>query len=498
MVMISLLEHTFTGVQDDWLTGQRLQNKVIDIEVANSTPSPTVDPSVHTILIGHSMGGIVAAETVLLLENEQLLPSSKTIDPNFPSNTTLNSTTGTSHPTYNQNDRSNTTSATSSTYNTTPMFPRITGILAFDTPFLGISPGVIAHGAEGHYKTASTAYTAFTELGSAFGWGAASKSGSKSPRTPPKSSQSAGLLTNGSTSSTGDAAATPRWQSWGKYAMFAGAAGAVAAGGAAALYSQREKLSSGWGWVSGHLEFVGCLLRGEELTGRIEKVGALSRREENITGTLERTPGNGNGFAGSANFYTVLGRGADSNDTLDSGTKLVLDSSIGKTRTFCKLPPSVLDPKTKSQRRIDDGAEAEQRQGMKWIPAVNDKSGDEITAHVSMFYPRENPGFYNLGEKAKEVVGEWVMTGDKEWYDTSSKNDGSGKGKTYGEVGDDGWEKPDYEGDEGVKEKVREKERSVGMAEPVWVDGEEEDVRMREGSADAEDLESSVVVDKAT
>ncbi len=34
----------------------RLQNKVIDLEVANGTPSPTVDPSVHTVLVGHSMG----------------------------------------------------------------------------------------------------------------------------------------------------------------------------------------------------------------------------------------------------------------------------------------------------------------------------------------------------------------------------------------------------------------------------------------------------------
>jgi len=34
----------------------RLQNKVIDLEVANGTPSPTVDPSVHVILVGHSMG----------------------------------------------------------------------------------------------------------------------------------------------------------------------------------------------------------------------------------------------------------------------------------------------------------------------------------------------------------------------------------------------------------------------------------------------------------
>ena len=44
---------------------RRLQEKVIDIEVANNTPSPTVDPSVRIILIGHSMGGIVAADIVL-------------------------------------------------------------------------------------------------------------------------------------------------------------------------------------------------------------------------------------------------------------------------------------------------------------------------------------------------------------------------------------------------------------------------------------------------
>ncbi|KAK1913812.1 hypothetical protein P3342_007057 [Pyrenophora teres f. teres] len=52
--------HECVGRFKEWL-----QNKVIDLEVANSTPSPTVDPSVRTILVGHSMGGIVAAETLL-------------------------------------------------------------------------------------------------------------------------------------------------------------------------------------------------------------------------------------------------------------------------------------------------------------------------------------------------------------------------------------------------------------------------------------------------
>ena len=62
--------HECVGRFKEWL-----QNKVIDLEVANSTPSPTVDPSVRTILVGHSMGGIVAAETLLSIIAEQPVPS---------------------------------------------------------------------------------------------------------------------------------------------------------------------------------------------------------------------------------------------------------------------------------------------------------------------------------------------------------------------------------------------------------------------------------------
>lgn len=106
---------------------RRLQEKVIDIEVANKTPSPTVDPSVRTILIGHSMGGIVAADTVLALATEQAIDAEE--------------------PALNSN-----------------MFPYIQGVLAFDTPYLGISPGVVAHGAEGHYNAASSALTQLSGL----------------------------------------------------------------------------------------------------------------------------------------------------------------------------------------------------------------------------------------------------------------------------------------------------------------------------------------------
>lgn len=56
-----------------FIVGCRLQNTVIDLEVANHTASPTVDPSVHVFLIGHSMGGIIATETLLLLDRKSVV-----------------------------------------------------------------------------------------------------------------------------------------------------------------------------------------------------------------------------------------------------------------------------------------------------------------------------------------------------------------------------------------------------------------------------------------
>ncbi|KAH6704483.1 hypothetical protein EV126DRAFT_458254 [Verticillium dahliae] len=132
----------------DWL-----QEKVIDIEVEAGTSSPTVDPSVRTILIGHSMGGIVAAETVIGLTSDKPIYSEDGVEKSAQTPTSFNSL----------------------------MFPYVQGVLAFDTPYLGISPGVVAHGAEGHYTAASAAMTQLSGLGTAL-WGATpNKSASPGP-----------------------------------------------------------------------------------------------------------------------------------------------------------------------------------------------------------------------------------------------------------------------------------------------------------------------------
>ncbi|KAI9803168.1 MAG: hypothetical protein M1825_001959 [Sarcosagium campestre] len=312
-----------------------LQNRVIDLEVAAETPSPTIDPSVHTILIGHSMGGIVAAETVIKLANEQ--PISQSTD-----------THGF-------------------------MFPYIQAVLAFDTPYLGVSPGVVAHGAEGHYNTATSTLTQLSGLTGGL-WGAKVASdhqsnGSKKPvgalPAPPATDSKSKPDGAAAIQRDGDAAATPTWQRWGKVAMFAGAAGALAAGGAAA-YLKRDQITESWGWVGSHLEFVGCLMKGEDMKKRMQSIQELEDER-------------GLGFA---NLYTVLGKGA-------TGRK-------SDTRTFVSLPRSALLNR--------------------WEGMVNDATKDEIGAHLSMFFARDNPGYYALAERAKTLIVGWI---GNDWYDSA-------------------------------------------------------------------------------
>jgi hypothetical protein len=287
------------------------------------------------------MGGIVAAETVLSILQDKPISSSAILD--------------------------------ESSHDKHFMFPYIQGILAFDTPYLGIAPGVVAHEAEGHWNTATSAYNAYTNVASAFGWG-----GPKSP--PPAAVDASKMLTAGSGAldPTVDAASAPAWQRWGKYAMFAGAAGAIAAGGAAA-YLNKDHLSSGWKWAFSHLEFVGCLARGEELKKRIKSIVALESEQ-------------GFGF-GFADIYTCLGQAVEGKSKWASGV-------AGDQRTFCTLP----------------GERSSVRPY--FYPTINDKATAETLAHMTMFTPKENPGYYSMAEKAKELMVKWSSN---MWYDDADE-----------------------------------------------------------------------------
>ncbi|KAL5002590.1 hypothetical protein BDV10DRAFT_191392 [Aspergillus recurvatus] len=358
-----------------------LQNQVIDLEVSNRTASPTVDPSVHVFLVGHSMGGIVAADTLLLLASEQPI------------------TTGTSPQSSRHTfDESSEDTAVADNMNLADsgsfMFPHIQGVFAFDTPYLGIAPGVVSYGAEGHYKTITSTYNAFSEVAGLFGFGANDAS---SKGAPPPSGESKKLPP----APDGDAAATPSWQRWGRYAMFAGAAGAVAAGGAAAMYSQRQRLTDSWGWVSSHLAFVGCLARPAELQKRVSQLSQV-REDRGIR---------------CVNFYTCLGKGAPSlventsnvNETGRSQAASFSSRIIrSKHRTFCTLPDNEEGQGQEKLNRMGPGVE--------WTKTVNDKATDEVKAHTCMFLPKQNPAFYELVNHACTAM---VRSVDRGWYSTA-------------------------------------------------------------------------------
>ena len=249
------------------------------------------------------MGGIVAAETTISVVSEH--PIHNSIDEDGPNK-----------------------SGTATPPAPNPfMFPYIQGVLAFDTPFLGISPGVVAHNAESHYATAAAAISQLSSLAGLWAGGKAAQSSS--------AGGSKALVPKENKEKSGGGG----WEKWGTIAMAAGAISAVAAGGVAAYYN-KEHISQGLNWVTSHLEFVGCLARKEELRQRVAYMLRLNREL-------------GVGFG---NFYTRLGQAASSKQVSMVGTVL------GNERTFCVVP-----------RREPVGD---------WREAVNDKAKDEIWAHM--------------------------------------------------------------------------------------------------------------------
>lgn len=340
------------------------------------------------------MGGIVAAETAIALTSEHPIHGSTNAEKEEAANPNEDATTAPSQRPSTPNSL---------------MFPYIQGVLAFDTPFLGISPGVVAHGAEEKYVAASSVVA---QLGGLAGlWGGnqqAQKGGNSNRGTAGALPASTSPASSYASSRSATAPAVPDrakddaspWNRWGKLAMYAGAVGAVAAGGAAA-YMNRDQISTGWGWVSSHLEFVGCLARKEELRRRVAYMVRLNRDL-------------GVGFG---NHYTRLGRAASSKQVGVVGTVL------GSERTFCVVP-----------KREAAG---------EWKEAVNDAATDEIGAHMgtcplfvaewcgfdlemriadkypAMFEPKENPAYEKLVRDATSMVKDWL---NNDWYEDSSKD----------------------------------------------------------------------------
>lgn len=356
-----------------------------------------LDNGVRVVLLGHSMGGIVAAEAILAIAGKTpTIASSSAAEPSSSAKQVR------AQDEQQQKDisKDSTTEAQAQSAQhegDSIHFPHIYGLLAFDTPYLGLAPSMISHGAETHWNTGKSIYTTANSLWTSFR--------SSSPNTSGSAAKAPiGALPAPSAADAGAASASAgAWSSWGKMALYGTAAASIAGAGAAAAYFNRQTigegvstatsgLTEGWTWVTSHLEFVGCLARAEELQRRLAGLCALCDSSDGAAGAVEKASDvrQTRRTLGFANFYTVLGKAA----APYAGGKAASENG---ERRFCNLPRS------DQLKRF-------------WTPAKNDMAKDEVTAHITMFTPDENPDYYRMIDRARDMLVQWT---DREWYQGS-------------------------------------------------------------------------------
>ncbi|GAA5885174.1 hypothetical protein JCM6882_007261 [Rhodosporidiobolus microsporus] len=273
---------------------------------------------VRVVLLGHSMGGLVISDTLLSTLPSASLP--------------------------------------------------ILGLIAYDSPLLGLNPKVFKSTFDKALDYASKGQAALAALGGAYGLFKSATAGKAQPAaatsTSSASSSRSSSKARSATASTSSEAVIPppaespsatpgsNWLSL-PYLLGAGVAGTVAAAAGAAYYN-RDALAQHWGWATSHLSFVGELWKTEEMERRLDEV--VKAKEKGV---------------GFHCFYTLL----------PSRAPTVPD------RTFLVLPHS---PHLRQH----------------FTPSANSLATDEIHAHTTMFDASD--GMYALGQETARLVQEWV------------------------------------------------------------------------------------------
>ncbi|CAK5280034.1 unnamed protein product [Mycena citricolor] len=192
----------------DWLT-----NLTVEKEVASGGGAG----SAKIVLCGHSMGGLLAADTLKEFLNSR--PD-----------------------------------------NEAPLWPKIIACIAFDTPYLGLNPDVFKSSATKALQFADTARNVGTSLFGAFAGLGASKAVGSAPAAP-----------NTATSSP--------WAKWAAPAAYA-VGGALLAGAAAGTtYYHREDIGLGYSWATDHMKYVGNLWDSDALDKRVDFLTNLQAQE---------------------------------------------------------------------------------------------------------------------------------------------------------------------------------------------------------------------------
>jgi hypothetical protein len=250
------------------------------------------------------------------------------------------------------------------------MFPLIHGVLAFDTPYNGLSRSMFAYGAFSQYQNLSSVWSIFSTV----------------------STLGAGASTSQILSQT-----SPAWKKWQAIAARSGTYGAIVAGGVAAYvnraeivsslskvnkenisqswskavsrenfsqglaYVSRDSIGEGFAWMGSHLKFVGALMKQAQLKTRLSRLSQLKG-------------------VGVVDLYSSLGE----NEYWNGGYFV-------PKRTFCAIPTE----KEKEMKAIFE-------------EQANPKAGNEIEAHCGMFRADKNPKYEQMAERARDLVVLWA------------------------------------------------------------------------------------------
>ncbi|KAH7914406.1 hypothetical protein BJ138DRAFT_1177332, partial [Hygrophoropsis aurantiaca] len=226
-----------------------------------------------------------------------------------------------------------------------PLWPKIIACIAFDTPFLGLHPVVFKNSATKAIEYATTARTAVSDVFSIFSQDKSPPSVSPKPPMP--------SITAGSTSAAGSV-----WSKWVPAAYAIG--GAVVAGAAAGTaYYKRDDIGIGYNWATDHMKYVQNLWDKDALNRRLEDLINAEKQH----GVLVRV------------FYTFLPPSPPAYST---------------SRTFSILPSRTSSAATH------------------FIASRNTLAIDEIQAHISMFDPKSNDGYYELGLQTAKAIRETI------------------------------------------------------------------------------------------
>ncbi|PWZ03269.1 hypothetical protein BCV70DRAFT_197497 [Testicularia cyperi] len=344
----------------DWLTQQTLALE----------SKPDIDPesgkirksgrggglgSVKIVLAGHSMGGLVAVDAALSIAANSLAGTSGTA----PSSPTEQKAADAER-----------------------LWPRILAVLAYDTPYFGVHPGVFKHGINkyaGYLQTAQNLGTFLAPMGVGLAarWNSERQSQQQtgSQSQSPQASSSPGVGSSRSTSappptsgSNSNSAVPNRATNNWRTALFATGAVAIASGAAAsAAYFNKDKINQGYSWVSDHLAFVSNLWDEQALRQRLDSLIAQPQILFHC-------------------FYTRISPAPAPSLPFAAPASNIAGASQDKDRTFIILPPLSTDSANY------------------FTPNDNKIAQDEVTAHITMFNHVQNTSFFTLVHSSLNLI----------------------------------------------------------------------------------------------